>query len=272
MRFLSFLMVVLFLGVACSSGQVDTVRQPSVDIGATVDAAVEATRVAERESWTPVPTATLLPTLTAVPTATLVPTPTPAPTATIIPTPEPYVASPGSVEVGMERLSRCFRESESFGELMVEMLVASGDTTPEEAEAYVVLLGHEEFWELMIAEGTEDDLQLAQMMSLLGTMSEELCPSDFQSSDAGGEDPGDSNDVGFVGSEIEDLAGELFDCLQEDDEYAERFWLYAENVGGLWLVEGIRSDRELFVDGVGASAVISGFESGLGVILEEECR
>ena len=76
MRFAAFVMMSLMLGVACSGSSPDAVKEPAVDLAATVEAAVEATRSAEREPWTPVPTA--IP----VSTATPLPTATPEPTAT----------------------------------------------------------------------------------------------------------------------------------------------------------------------------------------------
>ena len=41
------------LGVACSGSSPDAVKEPAVDLAATVEAAVEATRSAEREIRTP---------------------------------------------------------------------------------------------------------------------------------------------------------------------------------------------------------------------------
>ena len=260
MRFLGFLMVAFLLGVACSSGQVDTVPQPSVDIGATVDAAVEATRLAERESWTPGPT------------ATLVPTPTPMPTATLIPTPEPYVASPGSVEAGTERISRCLRENEGYRELSVEILVASRDVTREEAEAYVTLMANEEFLKLAIVGAAEDDPQLVHMVSLWGEISDEVCSSEFRSSGSERRGPAASGDAGLANGNVAELAGDLYDCLQMDEEFGHAFWEYAEGWGNPALVESLRSDRQLFIDLMVLAAVSEGFEfSEFRSGLEENC-
>ena len=150
MRFAAFVLVSLMLCVACSGGSSDAVKEPAVDLAATVEAAVEATRSAERGIRTPVPTAILVSTATPFPTAT------PEPTATYVPTPEPHVASPGSVEAGAARMSRCFRD-ENFRAFMVQMMVASGDMILEEAEAVVSFLSHDVAWKLYFSEGTEGD-------------------------------------------------------------------------------------------------------------------
>ena len=252
MRLAAFVMVSLVLCVACSGGSSDVVQEPAVDLAATVEAAVEATRSAEREVRTPVPTTML------VSTATPLPTVPPEPTATLIPTPEPHVASPGSVEVGLSEISRCFR-AEYFRTFVAQIMAASGDMALEEAEAVVSLLGHEEFWELHLAEGTEGDPLVAHMLSLSGEIPYELCPSEFQSEDTAAA-PEDSVGVGSAGGEMAEFAGELFDCLQVSEELARVFWRFAGDVGTPAFVEGLRSDRQLFVDFFVAGAVFGGLD------------
>ena len=255
MRFSAFVLVFLMLGVACSGGASDAVKEPAVDLAATVEAAVEATRSAEREIRTPVPTAMPVSTATLFPTATPEPTATPVPMATHVPTPEPYVASPGSLEAGAARMSRCFRD-ENFRAFIMQMIVASGDVTLEEADAFVSFLSHEEFWELYLSEGTEDDPAFAQMLSLYGEIPDEVCSSEFHPGGAVAAAPEGSVGVASTGGEMAESAGELFDCLQVNEELARVFWKSAGDVGTPAFVEGLRSDRQLFVDFVVAGAVI----------------
>ena len=260
MRLFTFLIVALSFGVACSGGPTDTVQERSVDIGATVEAAVEATRGAERGFWTLVPTSTLTPTATSVPTAT------------VIPTPEPYVASPGSIERGMEAMSRCLREDEAYGDFVVAVLAASGDITQQEAEANVVVMANEELMKLAFAEVVEEDPYYAQMLSLFGENADEMCPSDPEPSRAGRGGSGASGDVGLSDGEVVELAGELYDCFQVNEEFADRFWANAEDNGWLGFAEGIMSDRRLFVDFIVRLAVVGDWIPDLRLILEWKCR
>ena len=242
MRFAAFVMVSLMLGVACSGGSSDAVKEPAVDLAATVEAAVEATRSAEREIRTPVSTATPFPAAT------------PEPTATYVPTPEPHVASPGSVEAGVARISRCLRDGR-FRAFMVQMTVSSGNMTLEEAEALFSFLSHDVAWEFYFSEGTEGDPAIAQMLSLYGEIPDELCPSEFQS-EGTAVAPKDSVHVGSARGEMADFMGDLFDCLEVNEEYARVFWRSVRDVGTPEFVEGLRSDRQLFVDFAVAGGVI----------------
>ena len=102
--FLSVLILVVILLLACTSPPATVVpspttaptatAEPTPDIPATVEAAMATTREAEptdipTPTSTPEPTSTPTPTSTPEPTATAVPTPTPEPTATPTPAPTP---------------------------------------------------------------------------------------------------------------------------------------------------------------------------------------
>ena len=57
------------------------------------------------------------------------------------------------------------------------------------------------------------------------------------------------------------LVGELFDCLQKDEEFARAFWESAGDSFTPAFAEALRSDRQLFGDLL-VVAVVSG-EAGL---------
>ena len=101
MRWFSTLLVVFILTVACVGTAPTNIPASTVDVGATVDAAVEATRAVERAADATAEAAraadaTAEAARAAVPTPTpVVPTPTPVVMTIYAPTPEPYVAPSG---------------------------------------------------------------------------------------------------------------------------------------------------------------------------------
>ena len=114
--------------------------------------------------------------------------------------------------------------------------------------------------------GTSGRPAVAQMLSLYGEIPDELCPSEFQSegTTTTAAVPKDSVHVGSARGEMADLVGELFDCLQVNEEYARVFWRSAEDAFGTpALVEGFRSDRQLFVDSLVVAVVFGGLDLSL---------
>ena len=211
MRFAAFVLVSLMLGVACSGASSDAVKEPAVDLAATVEAAVEATRSAEREIRTPVPMATPEPTATPLPTATPEPTATPVPTATYVPTPEPYVA-PGSIERGIEELYACLQESEEFRAAYLFGMEQSG-LSRELADSFTsLLLQDEEVFTQMMLVATKQDSKLASMLSLEVSMPSWICDRMAQIPTHG---------LSMSDSEAEALLGEVFDCYSSDSALKE---------------------------------------------------
>ena len=172
----------------------------------------------------------------------------------------------------MEEMSRCFRENEAFREFAVEMVLDSGDVTPGEAEAAVALFANEEIFELSFVDAAEDDPNFALLLSMLGSMTGELCPSDLQSSHSEGGESGVPGGVGVVDSEMEEYAGDLFDCLQENDEFAEDFWSGSDGVDGTLMFEFMGSDRELFVEVFSGAAMDDDVELWVRMMLYVNCR
>ena len=106
-------LVVLMLG--CSGAAPTALPAPTVDVSATVEAAVEATRAVDRSV-----SATLEARADA--TRAAVPTATPVVMTIYAPTPEPYVAAPGSIEQGIEELHTCLQESDEFRAVFLTMI------------------------------------------------------------------------------------------------------------------------------------------------------
>ena len=212
MRFAAFVMVSLMLGVACSGGSPDAVQEPAVDLAATVEAAVEATRSAEREPWTPVPTAIPVSTATPLPTATPEPTATPVPTATYVPTPEPYVAAPGSMERGIEELYACLQESEELRAAYLVGMEQSG-LSRELADSFTsLLLQDEELFTQMMLVAAEQDSKFASKLSLDASTPGGICDRMAQIPTHG---------LSMSDSDAEALLGEVFDCYSSDSALKE---------------------------------------------------
>ena len=130
----------------------------------------------------------------------------------------------------------------------------------EEADAIVSVLSHEEAWELHFSEWMEDDPTFAHRLSLYSEVPGLLCSSESQSEGTAAAVPKDSVYVGSARGEVADLVGELFDCLQVNEEYARVFWRSVGDVGTPAFVEGLRSDRQLFVDSLVMAVVVDGLD------------
>ena len=241
MRFSAFVLVSLMLGVACSGGASDAVKEPAVDLAATVEAAVEATRSAEREIRTPVPTA--MP----VSTATLFPTATPVPTATYVPTPEPYVAAPGSVERGIEELYACLQESEEFRAAYLVEMEQSGLSRELADSLTSLLLEDEELFTYIIIAVAEQDSKFASKLSLDASTLGGICDRMAQVSTHG---------LSMSDSDAEALWGEVFDCYSSDSVLKELvdYHMFRRPVDfpvpddvHERLVRSVMSDKDLFV-------------------------
>ena len=115
--FTLFTVVLMAVAAGCSG----SVPPPTVDVDATVEARVGATREADLATAEARAEAirAAAPTDTPVPTSTPVPVSTDTPVSTLVPTPEPYVVAPGSVERGVDVLYACLREHAEFRALFV---------------------------------------------------------------------------------------------------------------------------------------------------------
>ena len=224
MRFSAFVLVFLMLGVACSGGASDAVKEPAVDLAATVEAAVEATRSAEREIRTPVPTAIPVSTATLFPTATPEPTTTPVPMATYVPTPEPYVAAPGSVERGIEELYACLQESEEFRAAYLVEMEQSGLSRELADSLTSLLLEDEELFTYIIIAVAEQDSKFASKLSLDASTLGGICDRMAQVSTHG---------LSMSDSDAEALLGEVFDCYSSDSVL--KSWWTITCSGGRWI-------------------------------------
>ena len=224
---LAFL-VILMLG--CSGAAPTALPAPTVDVSATVEAAVEATRAVDRSV-----SATLE--ARAESTRAAVPTATPVVMTIYAPTPEPYVAAPGSIEQGIEELHTCLQESDEFRAVFFSMIEESG-VSRDSAEALggVLLEDKDLFVEAALLEA-EEDPEYASMLSLLGGMAGDLCSPVAQVS---------PHDLGMSDADAEALLGEVYDCYHSDPDF-QTLMTSSEDNRGIRVIELVTSDRDLFV-------------------------
>ena len=250
-------MVVLVMG--CSGAAPTALPAPTVDVSATVEAAVEATRAVDRSV-----SATLE--ARAESTRAAVPTATPVVMTIYAPTPEPYVAAPGSIEQGIEEMHMCLQESDEFRALFFSMIEESGVSRDSAEDLGSVLIEDKElFVEAALLEA-EEDPEYASMLSLLGGMAGELCSSVAQVPTHG---------LGMSDADAEALFGEVYDCYHSDSDF-QALMTSSEDNRGSRSVELAMSDRDLFVGLMllGAEEDPESAEAlpGLDLLVDAMCR
>ena len=236
MRWVFVLMAAVLMAAGCSGSP------PSPT--ATVEARVSATREADLATLVAHAEASMA----SAPTATAVPAPTPVPTATpvvmtvYVPTPEPYVAAPGSVEQGVEALYMCLHENDEYRALYVSIIEQSGLDGDSASDYVDSLLADKDLFIQMWLEMAVEDPEGASMLSLLGTMEDELC------GDMGLESDG-IQDLGMSDAEARVAVEAFYDCLNSDEEVRSFFLSQVEGEGldREFYSEVLSMDRDLFV-------------------------
>ena len=183
-------------------------KEAEAAVEATITARVEATKAAE-------PTVTPTPTLTPTPQ----PTPTPTSTPTRMPTPTPLptpTEAPIQTDINdiAEPLYDCLRENEEMKRLFLQGAVAGvaaeGVSEESAAELADLILSSREFFILSFEEAVRTDPWVVGSMEYML----ELCPT-------GGETASTRTPSNY--STTDALAGDLYDCIQENEEYKKIF-------------------------------------------------
>ena len=244
--------VVLILG--CSGTAPTAIPAPTVDVSATVDAAVEATRAVDRS---------VSATVEARVEATRVAAPTVTPVVMTIyaPTPEPYVAAPGDIEQGIEEMYTCLQESDEFRTLFLTGIEQAGLSRDSASDFADLFLEDKELFVKVMLQGAEEDPEYASMMSLLGGKAGDLCGPGVV---AGAEVP--LYDLGMSDADAEALLGEVYDCYNSDPDVRALMMASVEDDLEGRLFESLMSNRELFVT---ASLVGSRQDPDVAVALED---
>ena len=195
------------LMVACAGGAPTQAPSPTVDLEATIAAAVDATRSYERAVEA---------TADVEMEATRVATPTATPVVMTIyaPTPEPFVASPGSMEQGIEEMRRCLRESKEFRAFFVASIELEGWSRDSADDLSRALIEDKDLFVEAMLGAAEEDAAYASMSSILGGMAGEACGSPAS---------GVTNDLGMGVGEARLLVEEFYDCLGSDEGTGEYF-------------------------------------------------
>ena len=259
MRWFVPLVFVLVLILGCSGAAPTAIPAPTVDVSATVEAAVEATRAVDRSV-----SATLE--ARAEATRAAAPTATPVVMTVYAPTPESYVAAPGSIEQGIEELYTCLQDGDELMALFLTGMVQAG-LSRESAGALVdLLLADKELFVEVMLQAAEEDPEYASMMSVFGGMVGELCGP--------GADP--LYDLGMSDADAETLLGELLDCYDSDPDVRALLMASVGDGPEDRLFESLMSNRELFVTAtlVGARLDPDASEmfSDLDLLMEAVCR
>ena len=248
---IAFLAVFALLAVACTGGASEPTaapvdREPTPDVQAMVEAGIAATMEADQSIEATV-TARVEATKDAEPTSTPEPTPTLtlAPTATPSPTPLPTSpADPASEEMEdtAKRLYDCIQENEAYKKVFQQgaMYGATAEGMTEEGAADLVdiMLSNREFFVLSYKEAITADLSTEELLRVELEGCEATAGEQTQTS-----------------SETDSVASNLYDCLQENEEYKRYFIQEAENdpTGGLTeadsraVAEVMANNKEFFL-------------------------
>ena len=264
MRWFVPLVFVVVLILGCSGAAPTALPSPTVDVSATVETAVEATRTVDR-SVSATSEARAEATRVAAPTAT------PVVMTIYAPTPEPYVAAPGDIEQGIEELHACLQKSDEFRALFFSMIEECGVSRDSAEDLGNVLIEDKElFVEAALLEA-EEDPEYASMLSLLGGMAGELCGLGVV---AGAEVP--LYDLGMSDADAKVLLGELFDCQESDPDVRALLMSSAGDDPEGLLAESLMSNRELFVTasliGARQDPDVAEMLESLDLLLEPVCR
>ena len=243
MRWVFVLMAAVLMVAGCSGSP----PSPTADVEATVEARVSATREADlaaratAESHSEA-TRTAAPTSTPVPAPTAVPTATPVVMTVYVPIPEPYVSAPGSVEQGVEALYVCLHENDEYRALYVSIIEQSGWDGGSASDFVDSLLADKDLFIQMWLEMAVEDSEGASMLSLLGTMEDELCGDMDLESDG-------IQDLGMNDAEARAAVEAFYDCLNSDEEVRSFFLSQVEDdgLGREFYSELLSMDRDLFV-------------------------
>ena len=212
-RFVLLAFAVILVG--CSNSAPVPVTAPAVfvtptlpasdpDVSATVEAAVEATRAADR----------MLRTASGAIPGSTVPTETPVPMTLLIPTPEPFVVAPGQIEGVVDKLYDCIQEDEAFRNAVLSVYradlagsgVSKGGVEFFEDEIFGK---RENFLDLVLFEAREDPdyaVLLASMHGMMDGFCDEGTADSF----------GTSEPLVVSSADVEASLGRLYDCMQEN--------------------------------------------------------
>ena len=256
MKWISALSLVVMLAVGCGSSASTPVPVSTVDVGATVDAAVSATRAVERSV-----DATVEAGVEELEVAA--PTVTPevvAPTVTVeVTVPYPTIMTFGrevingaslideeSVRRGVRELYRCARDDEVFRGLWVLEIAAGGEDPDWTAEFVDAMLENEEVFVLMMLGDLMEDPAAAEFYSLVGEGKENFC-----------------GDVG-LGSTGDGSYGVEFSC----DDIMRRELILQPNANNAdrmnQLVSVIQAREEHCVESVWKPVVVNGIQPSTG--------
>ena len=217
MKWFLTLALVSILAVACAGAVPTHTPVPTVDLVATVDAAVEATRTVERAvEATAYARAEATRTAAPTPTTVVVTVVVPAPTAVPVSTPEPFVAASGSVEQGIKELRKCFQNSEGFGALFALGMSSEGLSSDLSLRFVDMFVEDEELFSEAMLQAAEEDSESAVMLSLIGEMSEGLCEPEPSSSSVISEDA-----FSYWVVDYEDGVEEILRILKAESDYLD---------------------------------------------------
>ena len=260
MRMLGLLLLTGLILAGCAN------PAPTQDITAAVEAAVGATRQAERaveETSIPIPTATRRPTPTRYPTYT------PFPTPTFVPTPIPYAVDPGDIEQSVNNLYDCIQSDEEFREIILQgaaLGLEREGVPPETARSFseLLILDRELFVSSTLHD-IETDPEFGVFIAALGESLYDFCKTEIQDTNIEDETKIDTE-------EAETVLGDFFDCLRENEdaqalllqEIKERHESYAV------FLELLLEDRKTFttlfsfyaVDGPGGEEFLRNIQEG----------
>ena len=243
------LVIVAILAVGCSSAAptsvpvstavvAPTIPAPTLDVSATVEVAVEATREVDRM-------------LRTASGDSRGPTATPVSEALLVPTPDPFVVAPGEIEGAVDQFIDCFHGDAGFRAALLagmEADLAGSGLTSEEVESFVEELFSDRESFLFFV---EEDPNFAVALVAMGEGLHEFCAQD----PSGSVSATDSLVVA-PGEFLESMAG-LYDCMQENETLLAIFllqfksWLTAEGVSPAVadaLAEAFTDDREVFLE------------------------
>ena len=243
MRRFAALVFVVILAMGCSNAAPEPVTTPAVlvtptlpastvDVSATVEAAVEATRTVDRSVQATSEAR-------AEATRAVAPTATPVVMTIYAPTPEPYVAAPGTIEDGIAELYFCLQESEEFRSLYLTGIEQSGIIREAAGDVAGMLLEDQDLFVKAMLETAASYPEYALVLSLLGDMAGELCGPGIQA-------PA-SYELDMSDGDAEALLGEYFDCYHREPEVRALVESSLADDSETQIYGFLMSDRELFI-------------------------